>query len=128
MNKVILCGRLSRDPEVRMGDKVIARFSLAVDRKFKTEGQPTADFFSCISFGKQAEFIEKYLAKGTKIIVTGRLQNDNYTKQDGSKVYSDQIFVEDIEFAESKRTEESNSKDSDFVKVPDGIEDELLFN
>ena len=100
MNKVILMGRLTRDPEVRYSQganqTAIARFSVAVDRRFKREGEPTADFFNCTSFGRQAEFVERYLHKGTKVVLSGRVQNDNYTNKDGQMVYSVQIMVEDI--------------------------------
>ena len=106
MNKIILMGRLTRDPEVRysQGESslAIARFSLAVDRRFKRQGEAEADFFNCTAFGKQAEFVEKYLKQGTKILLTGRVQNDNYTNKEGQKVYSVQIIAEEIEFAESK--------------------------
>jgi len=106
MNKVILMGRLTRDPEVRYSQSgnqmAIARFSIAVDRRFKREGEPDADFFNCTAFGKQAEFVERYLHKGTKIVVCGRIQNDNYTNRDGQMVYSVRVMVDEIEFAESK--------------------------
>ena len=106
MNKVILMGRLTRDPEVRYAQNgnqmAIARFSIAVDRRFKREGEPDADFFNCTAFGKQAEFVERYLHKGTKILTSGRIQNDNYTNKDGQMVYSVRIMVDEIEFAESK--------------------------
>ena len=105
MNKCILMGRLCADPEVRYTEndnKPIAKFSLAVDRKFKREGQPTADFFNCTCFSKQAEFVEKYLKKGTKILLTGQIQNNNYTNRDGQTVYSVQVLVDEMEFAESK--------------------------
>ena len=146
MNKVILMGRLTRDPEVRYSqtdsNMVIARFSLAVDRRFKKQGdEVTADFFNCTAFGKQAEFAEKYLKKGTKVVVTGRIQNDNYTNKEGQKVYSVQIMVEEIEFAESKAAAgqsgnaqgntqpEYGPMDSDgFMNIPDGIGAELPFN
>jgi len=142
MNKVILMGRLTRDPEVRVstGERQtnIGRFSIAVDRRFKREGQPDADFFNCTCFGKQAEFIEKYLHKGTKIVVVGSVQNDNYTKQDGSQVYSVQIMVDEIEFAESKNSSEGSGAGyqpaqpsagaNDFMNIPDGIVEELPFN
>ena len=146
MNKVILMGRLTRDPEVRysQGDSqmAIARFSLAVDRRYKKQGdETTADFFNCTAFGKQGEFVEKYLKKGTKIVVTGRIQNDNYTNKEGQKVYSVQIMVEEIEFAESKASSQSNSgnegstppqmgePDADgFMNIPDGIDNSLPFN
>lgn len=149
MNKAILMGRLTRDPEVRYSQSdssmAIARFSLAVDRRFKKQGdEVTADFFNCTAFGKQAEFVEKYLKKGTKIVVTGRIQNDNYTNKDGQKVYSVQIMVEEIEFAESKASSQSNAGNADndggaqpqmgapdadgFMNIPDGIDNSLPFN
>lgn len=146
MNKAILMGRLTRDPEVRYSQSdssmAIARFSLAVDRRYKKQGDTvTADFFNCTAFGKQGEFVEKYLKKGTKIVVTGRIQNDNYTNKDGQKVYSVQIMVEEIEFAESKASSQSNAgsdggtqpqmgaPDADgFMNIPDGIGSELPFN
>ena len=146
MNKAILMGRLTRDSEIRysQGDNsmAIAKFSLAVDRKFKKQGdEVTADFFNCTAFGKQAEFVEKYLKKGTTVVVTGRIQNDNYTNKDGQKVYSVQIMVEEIEFAESKASSQSNSgnegstppqmgePDADgFMNIPDGIDNSLPFN
>ena len=107
MNKVILMGRLTRDPEIRYGGQdnqmAIARFSLAVDRRFKRAGDSAdADFFNCTAFGKQAEFVERYLKQGTKILLSGRVQNDNYTNKEGQKVYSVQIIAEELEFAESK--------------------------
>ena len=110
MNKVILMGRLTRDPEVRYGganNTAIAKFSLAVDRRFKREGQPEADFFNCTAFGKTGEFVEKYLRKGTKVVLDGEIQNDNYEK-DGVKHYSTQIIVNTLEFAESKKAAEGN--------------------
>jgi len=149
MNKAILMGRLTRDPEVRYSQSdssmAIARFSLAVDRRYKKQGdETTADFFNCTAFGKQGEFVEKYLKKGTKIVVTGRIQNDNYTNKEGQKVYSVQIMVEEIEFAESKASSQNNAgnagndggtqpqmgaPDADgFMNIPDGIGSELLFN
>ncbi len=106
MNKVILIGRLTRDPEVRYGQggnqTAVARFSIAVDRRFKREGEPDADFFNCTAFGKQAEFVERYLHKGTKMVVVGRIQNDNYTNREGQQVYSVRVMVDELEFAESK--------------------------
>ena len=145
MNKVILMGRLTRDPEVRYSQTdstmAIAKFSLAVDRRYKKQGdETTADFFNCTAFGKQGEFVEKYLKKGTKIVVIGRIQNDNYTNKDGQKVYSVQIMAEEIEFAESKASSQSNSgnegstspqmgeSDADgFMNIPDDIDEELPF-
>jgi len=130
MNKVILMGRLTKDPEVRYtnGGKTIGSFSIAVDRRFKSEGQPEADFFTCVTFGKQAEFVEKYLKKGTKILLGGQIQNNNYEK-DGVKHYNTQIVVDEIEFAESKRSqsEEPSSKDDGFMAIPDDAGDELPF-
>lgn len=144
MNKVILMGRLTRDPEIRyvQTDKsmAIASMSIAVDRRFKKEEDTvTADFFNLRAFGKMAEFAGKYLKKGTKIVVSGRLQNDNYTNKDGIKVYSFQIIVEEIEFAESKKaagensipvSQESGGKsiDDEFINIPDGIDTELPFH
>ena len=131
MNKVILMGRLTKDPEVNYtnGGKTIGKFSIAVDRRFKSEGQPEADFFNCTTFGKQAEFVEKYLKKGTKILLGGQVQNNNYTNKDGVAVYSVQIIVDEIEFAESKKTQEGNSGkgSSDFMSIPDDSADELPF-
>jgi len=113
MNKVILMGRLTRDPEIRYSQNgnsmAIARFSVAVDRRFKREGEPDADFFNCTAFGKQAEFIERYLHKGTKIVLSGRIQNDNYTNKEGQTVYSVRVMVDEIEFAESKNASASNN-------------------
>ena len=101
MNKVILIGRLTRDPEVRYGQggnqTAVARFSIAVDRRFKREGEPDADFFNCTAFGKQAEFVERYLHKGTKMVVVGRIQNDNYTNREGQQVYSVRVMVDELE-------------------------------
>lgn len=106
MNSVILMGRLTRDPEIRYSQgenaKAIGRFSLAVDRRIKSEGQPEVDFFNCVSFGKQAEFVEKYLHQGTKVVISGEFRNNNYTNSKGEKVYSYQLMVNTIEFAESK--------------------------
>ncbi|HBA46268.1 MAG TPA: single-stranded DNA-binding protein [Lachnospiraceae bacterium] len=113
MNKVILMGRLTRDPEVRYSQgatqTAVARFSIAVDRRFKREGDPEADFFNCTAFGKQAEFVERYLHKGIKIVVCGRVQNDNYTNKEGQMVYSVRIMVDEIEFAESKNASGGNA-------------------
>ena len=134
MNIVILMGRLTRDPEVSSSASgtTFARYSIAVDRKFKREGEADADFFNCTSFGKQAEFVEKYLKKGTKIVVSGELQNNNYTNKDGQKVYDVRIMVHDVEFAESKSSDsktETKSKDvTDFLNIPDGLVEELPFS
>ena len=142
MNKVILMGRLTRDPEVRysqgQNSTAIAKFSLAVDRRFRRDGQPEADFFNCTCFGKQAEFVEKYLQKGTKVVASGRVENDNYEK-DGVKHYNVQIMVEEIEFAESKNAQGQAAGDNTgrsagpapagdgFMNIPTGIDEELPF-
>ena len=142
MNKAILMGRLTRDPEVRYPQSedgsTVAHFSLAVDRRFKRAGDAEADFFNCTAFGRQAEFVEKYLRRGTKMVVTGRIQNNNYTNRDGQKVYSVQIIVEELEFAESKAASANNNdagpaptpapevRDG-FMNIPDGIDEELPF-
>lgn len=144
MNKVILMGRLTRDPEVRytQGDNAsaVARFSLAVDRRFKKEGEQTADFINCVAFGKTGEFIEKYGRKGTKFVVEGRIQTGSYTNKDGQKVYTTDVVCENLEFAESKnsagtdggftsRPEPINAAGDGFMNIPDGVEDEgLPFN
>lgn len=128
MNKVILMGRLVKDPEVTVSANgtSIAKFSIAVDRKFKREGEPEADFFNCVSFGNQAQFVENYLHKGTKVVVTGRIQNNNYTNKEGRKVYEVRIMVEEIEFAESKG--ESKEEKNDFLNLPEGLTEELPFS
>ncbi len=158
MNKVILMGRLTRDPEVRYSQgasqTAVARFSIAVDRRFKREGDPDADFFNCTAFSKTAEFVERYLHKGTKIVLSGRVQNDNYTNKDGQMVYSVRIMVDDVEFAESKNASGGNDggynnnnysnggyagggsnnapaasgAGDGFMNIPDGIDEELPFN
>lgn len=103
MNKAIMMGRLTKDPEVKqVNDTTIGRFSLAVDRRYKKEGEATADFFDCTAFGKLAEFVGKYLHKGTKILLEGEVQNNNYTNREGQKVYGTRILAGSIEFAESK--------------------------
>ena len=112
MNKVILMGRLTRDPEVRYsaGDNsmAIARYTLAVDRRFRRDGEATADFINCVSFGKTAEFAEKYYRQGTKVLVTGRIQTGSYTNRDGQKVYTTDVVVEEQEFAESKASSDNH--------------------
>lgn len=141
MNKVILTGRLTRDPDIRysQGEKAtaVARFSLAVDRKFKQDGQPTADFINCLAFGKRAEFIEKYCRKGTKLVVEGGWQTGSYTNKDGNKVYTNECLVESCEFAESKAASQNNQSvdrpepapDGDgFMNIPVGIDEKLPFN
>lgn len=152
MNKVILVGRLTRDPDIRytQGDNsmAVARYTLAVDRRrTSADGQREADFIGCVAFGRQAEFAERYLHQGTKLIVTGRIQTGSYTRQDGQKVYTTDVVVEDQEFAESKASSEGRqqggssysapSRDNGmadeigdgFMNIPDGVEDEgLPFN
>ena len=146
MNKVILLGRMTRDAEVRRGesDSIFARFSLAVDRRFKKDGEEqTADFINCVAFGKTAEFLEKFGHKGVKFIVEGRIQTGSYTNKDGVKIYTTDIVVENIEFAESKnasgggdnsgfnpsdRPSPSSAAGDGFMNIPDGIDEELPFN
>ena len=156
MNKVILMGRLTRDPEVRYSagenSQAIARFTLAVDRRFKRDGEATADFIGCVAFGRQAEFAEKYLHQGTKVAATGRIQTGSYTNRDGQKVYTTDVVIEDLEFAESKGAAESRGVPTGpsassgsyarpaapapsaaapadgFMNIPDGIDEELPFN
>lgn len=134
MNKVILIGRLVKEPEVRYaGETAVARYTLAVDRKYKKEGEPTADFINCVAFGKQGEFAEKYLNKGMKIAVTGRIQTGSYTNKDGQKVYTTDLVVEEYEFCESKgQTEEKpqmkHNFGDGFMNIPEGIDEELPFN
>ena len=148
MNKVILMGRLTRDPEVRYSQgenaTAVARYSLAVDRRFRRENEPTADFINCVAFGRAAEFAERYLRQGTKIAVTGRIQTGSYTNRDGVKVYTTDVVVEEQEFAESKaaggastpannyQASPAPSPSSDigdgFMNIPDGIDEELPFS
>lgn len=132
MNKTLLIGRTTKDPDIRYTQSeqpmTIARFNLAVDRRFKKEGEQSADFISCVAFGKTAEFIEKYVFKGTKIAVEGRIQTGSYTNNDGNKVYTTDVVVEQLEFAESKTDSKSAAKESndDFMNVADGLDDEGL--
>lgn len=135
MNKVVLMGRLTRDPEVRysQGENslCIARYTLAVDRPRQKDKEASADFISIVAFGKAGEFAEKYFKKGTKLVVSGRIQTGNYTNKDGQKVYTTEIVAEDQEFAESKKSqgEESQGESSDgFVNIPEGIEEDLPFS
>lgn len=137
MNSVQLTGRLTRDPEVRYtdGGMSIARFTLAVNRRFKSENGPDADFIRCVAFGKTAEFIEKYFLQGKKMDLNGRIQTGSYTNQEGNKVYTTDIVVENVEFGESKAVQESRggqaaqgAADPDgFMNIPEGIDDELPF-
>ena len=150
MNKVILMGRLTRDPEVRYSQGgenslAIARYTLAVDRRFKRNGDDqTADFIGCVAFGRNAEFAEKYFHQGTKLVVTGRIQTGSYTNRDGQKVYTTEVIVEEQEFAESKATADSNNNyqpqqpvasqptapaGDGFMNIPDSVDDSgLPFN
>ena len=148
MNKVILMGRLTRDPEVRYSQgenaTAVARYTLAVDRRQSRNnqnGEPTADFIQCVAFGRSGEFAEKYFRKGLKVVVTGRIQTGSYTNKDGQRVYTTDVVVEDQEFAESKAASQNNGggfvpadrpSPSDagdgFMNIPDGIDEELPFN
>lgn len=122
-NKVFLMGRLTKDPEIRgEEDKKVSRYSLAVDRKYKKDGEESTDFLNCVCFGKSAEFAEKYLKKGTKIVVIGRIQTGSYTNKDGQKIYTTDIIVDEQEFAESKNassesTQANTSGDGDFMDI-----------
>lgn len=154
MNKVILMGRLTRDPEVRYSagenSLAIARYTLAVDRRFRRDGEATADFISCVSFGRTAEFAEKYFRQGLKIVVSGRIQTGSYTNREGQKVYTTEVVVEEQEFAESKSASDNYQAHNNygggfggnsapapsagpsttaegFMNIPDGIDEELPF-
>ena len=120
MNKAILVGRLTRDPEVRYaqgeGATAVARYTIAVDRRFKRDGEQSADFIGCVAFGRNAEFAEKYLRQGTKIALTGRIQTGSYTNRDGQKVYTTDIVVEEQEFAESKAAAASNGGQNNYSR------------
>ena len=135
MNKVIEIGRLTKDPEIRYSQGAnttcVARYTLAVDRKFKQEGQPNADFINCIAFGKLGEFAEKYLHKGVKIAVTGRIQTGSYKNKDGNTVYTTDVVVEEQEFCESKSQSNSQqqptpSNDNSWMSIPDNLDDSSL--
>ena len=148
MNKVMLIGRLTRDPNMRysQGDSstAVARYTLAVDRRFKrANDNQEADFISCVSFGKTAEFVEKYFKQGTKMVAVGRIQTGSYTNNEGQKVYTTDVVVEEVEFAESKSSnpntgnndyqrdfspEPSSAMGDGFMNIPDGIDEELPFN
>ena len=148
MNKAILVGRLTRDLEVRysQGDNAtaVARYTLAVDRRFKRDGEPTADFIPCVVFGRSAEFAEKYFRQGMRVSISGRIQTGSYTNKDGVKVYTTEVIVEEQEFAESRAESDANrasfqnqsaqslSPNADvgdgFMNIPDGIDEELPFN
>lgn len=141
MNSVQLTGRFTRDPDVRYtdGGSTVARFTLAVDRAFKTENGPTADFVSCVAFGRTAEFIEKYFSKGMKMELNGRIQTGSYTNQEGQKIYTTDVMAERVGFAESKASSERSNQEEgfgpvpsanevkeDFMSIPDDLEDEEL--
>ncbi|MBQ7464760.1 MAG: single-stranded DNA-binding protein [Lachnospiraceae bacterium] len=149
MNKVVLMGRLTKDPSVRysQGENplAVARFTLAVDRRFRRQSEggddQTADFISCVAFGKQGEFVEKYAHKGTKFALSGRIQTGRYTNKEGQTVYTTDVVVEDIEFAESKASQNASENggashesstpsgaDDGFMNVPDEIDEDLPFN
>ena len=138
MNKVILVERLTRDPEVRYSQGrealAIGRYTIAVDRKYKREGEPTADFIPCVIFGKAAEFAEKYFRQAMRISISGRIQTGSYTNKDGHKIYTTEVIVEEQEFAESKRESQQGQQappkyDGDgFMNIPEGIDEELPFN
>ena len=156
MNKVILMGRLTRDPDIRYSagenSTAVARYTLAVDRRFRRDGEQTADFISCVAFGRTAEFAEKYFHQGIRIVISGRIQTGSYTNRDGVKVYTTDVVVEEQEFAESKSASAENSggfgggyrqsqaaapapapaaasaSADGFINIPDGIDEELPFN
>lgn len=137
MNKVILIGRCTRDPEVRYSQgenaTAVARYTLAVDRQFKRDGDQSADFINCIAFGKRGEFAEKYLRKGTKIAVVGRIQTGSYTNKDGQKVYTTDVIVDEHEFVESKASQQNGGDSAPvssdgFMSIPDGVDAELPFS
>lgn len=145
MNKVVLMGRLTRDPEVRYsntqnGSLAVARYTLAVNRTFKRQGEPDADFINCVAFGRSGEFAEKYFRQGLRIAISGRIQTGSYTNRDGIKVYTTDVVVEEQEFAESKSSSESNTQHQSgqlppsapagdgFMNIPDGLDEELPFS
>ena len=150
MNKVILMGRLTRDPNVRYTQQnssqesmCVARYTLAVDRRGARDGQQSADFISCVAFGKNGEFAEKYFKQGTKIAISGRIQTGSYTNRDGVKVYTTEVVIEEQDFAESKAAAAQNSNmgvpqpsapqpsaaaSDGFMNIPDGLEEELPFS
>ena len=141
MNKVVLVGRLTRDPEVRYssGEKqtAVARYTIAVERRFKRDNEPTADFIRCVAIGRMGEFAEKYFRQGIRISVSGRIQTGSYNNKDGEKVYTTEVFIEEQEFAESKsesanahtsvHQEETSSGDG-FMDIPEGIDEGLPFH
>ncbi len=151
MNKVVLMGRLTRDPDIRYSQgensTAVARYTLAVDRRYKREGEPTADFIDCVAFGKLAEHAEKYYHQGLKVVISGHIQTGSYTNKDGQKVYTTEVIIEEEEFAESKAVSDANRGNyqasgsakassseptadagDDFMNIPDGLDEELPFN
>lgn len=134
MNKVILLGNLTKDPESRITQSnksvTMTTFTLAVNRKYAKEGGTQADFFNCVAFGKQADFIQEYFYKGARMMIAGRLQNNNYTNNKGEKVYSVQLIVEEVEFAEKKHTaNDVPQNDTDeFMEIPEDLDPGLPFN
>ena len=154
MNKAILMGRLTRDPDIRYSSgenaTAVARYTLAVDRRFKRDGEQSADFINCVAFGRSAEFAERYFHQGIKIAITGRIQTGSYTNREGQKVYTTEVVVEEQEFAESKNASSENTgrtssytdtynsapqpkaedpmTDDGFMNIPDGIDEELPFH
>ena len=141
MNKTVLMGRLTADPQVRYSQgenaTAVARYTLAVNRKFKKDGEPTADFIPCVVFGRSAEFTEKYFRKGMQVAVSGRIQTGSYTNKDGNKVYTTDVVVEEQEFAESKEANQQNQQSAGsgsipasdgFMNIPDGMDEELPFS
>lgn len=143
MNSVQLVGRFTRDPDIRYtnGGLTVARFSLAVDRAYRKDGEQGADFISCVAFGKSAEFIEKYFSKGRRIGLNGRIQTGSYTNKDGAKVYTTDVVAEHVEFVDNNPSSGEGSGcgqngggnasaagDDDFMSIPDGIDEELPFN
>lgn len=146
MNNVVLMGRLTRDPEVRYSNSdtplAIARYTLAVDRRFKRDGEPSADFIRCVSFGKAGEFAEKYFSQGMRVVVSGRIQTGSYKNRNGDTVYTTEVVTETLEFAESKKNSQGNSSqtgsaqasagavpdDDGFMTIPEGIDEELPFS
>lgn len=137
MNKAVLMGRLTRDPEVRYSQgesqTAVARFSLAVDRRYKRDGEPEADFFNCTAFGKLADTVGQYLSKGVKVVIVGRIQNDNYTNREGQQVYSVRVIADEMYFAEKKAADspavgrpEPTASGDGFMNIPDDVSDDDL--
>lgn len=138
MNKAVLVGRLTKDPVIRysQGDNPMAvgRYTIAADRRFKKDGEPTADFIPCVVFGRSAEFAEKYFRKGMRISVSGRIQTGSYTNKEGVKVYTTEVVIEEQEFAESRAEQKEQQTSPDgtgngdgFINIPDGFDEELPF-